>query len=240
MQSLGLEAGGITLGLTVFGLVFVSAVMGLTVQHFLPERYTTGGSRDMSGAVIGLLTLLLALVLGLMIWTAFGVYSTQKASIQQLAINILKVDSALHTYGDEAAPGRTLLRDLARSGVDHVWNAEPDIAMGYAHALSGGQTMQDYLELAAADHGQAEGCESRRRRCGELAVADAAFHGARPQRPTFLSAALRCRRLGHGAVLRLWFPRQGDADRIRDGGGRGARHSLGGLCDKRSLKPLYR
>jgi hypothetical protein len=35
----------------------------------------------MVGAVTGLVTLLLALVLGLLIWTAFGVYSTQKASL---------------------------------------------------------------------------------------------------------------------------------------------------------------
>jgi hypothetical protein len=48
----------------------------------------------MVGAVTGLVTLLLALVLGLLIWTAFGVCSTQKASIQPMAINDLKFDAA--------------------------------------------------------------------------------------------------------------------------------------------------
>ena len=46
----------------------------------------------MTGAVVGLMTLLLALVLGLLIWTAYGVLSTQKALIQTLAVNGLKFD----------------------------------------------------------------------------------------------------------------------------------------------------
>src|SRR5271166_5695581 len=64
----------------VFAVVFAGGVIGLRLQRALPESYTTGGPRDMIGAVSGLLTLLLALVLGLLIWTAFGVYSTQKGS----------------------------------------------------------------------------------------------------------------------------------------------------------------
>ena len=51
-------------------------------RNALPESHTTGGPRDMTGAVVGLMTLLLALVLGLSIWTAYGVFSTQKASVQ--------------------------------------------------------------------------------------------------------------------------------------------------------------
>jgi hypothetical protein len=40
---------------------------------------------DMIGAVVGLLTLFSALVLGLLIWTAYGVYSGQNLAIQMLA-----------------------------------------------------------------------------------------------------------------------------------------------------------
>jgi hypothetical protein len=145
-QLAGFEPTGGGLALIVFALVFVSAVLGLALQSRLPEPLVTGGSRDMSGAVVGLLTLLLALVLGLLIWTAFGVYSTQKGSIQTLAVNVLKVDNALHAYGDEASEGRTLLRDLARRAVEHVWHPEEDVTLGYVHALSGGEKMRHYLD----------------------------------------------------------------------------------------------
>ena len=87
MGSLGLAA-------VVFAIVLVGGAIGLELQRRLPESYTTGGPRDMTGAVVGLMTLLLALVLGLLIWTAYGVYSTQKASVQTLAITDLKLDEA--------------------------------------------------------------------------------------------------------------------------------------------------
>ena len=60
-------------------VVFAGGAGGLILQRNLPDHFTTGGPRDMIGAVSGLLTLLLALVLGLLIWTAYGVYSTQNS-----------------------------------------------------------------------------------------------------------------------------------------------------------------
>ena len=140
------EIGGLALATTVLALVFGSALVGLVAQRILPESASTGGSRDMVGAVVGLVTLLLALVLGLLIWTAFGVYSTQKASIQQLTVNVLRIDKDLHDYGPEGDSGRALLRDLTRRGVEHIWNPDPQVEMGYVHALSGGQEMQRFLD----------------------------------------------------------------------------------------------
>jgi len=49
--------------------VFVGGSLGLVLHRILPEKHVTGGSKDMIGAVAGLLTLLSALVLGLLIWT---------------------------------------------------------------------------------------------------------------------------------------------------------------------------
>ena len=61
--------------------VFAAGLFGLFLQRFLPEKHTTGPSRDMIGAVVGLLTLLCALVSGLLIWTAYGVYAGQNAPL---------------------------------------------------------------------------------------------------------------------------------------------------------------
>jgi len=77
----------------------------------------------MIGAVGGLLTLLSALVLGLLIWTAYGVYSSQNTAIQTLAAKVLQLDLALADYGPEGAAGRAQVRqDLAKT-IDRVWNA---------------------------------------------------------------------------------------------------------------------
>src|SRR5271165_2634482 len=136
---LGGAMGSLALGAIVFALVFVGGAIGLELQRALPESYTTGGARDMTGAVVGLMTLLLALVLGLLIWTAYGVFSTQKASVQTLALSGLKFDQALQDYGPEAAEGRRILREGLKNTIAEIWEGSDDDAavmhkFGYAMA----------------------------------------------------------------------------------------------------------
>jgi hypothetical protein len=45
-------------------LAFAMGLVGLYLKRLLPERHMSMGSRDMIGAIMGLLSLLLALVLG--------------------------------------------------------------------------------------------------------------------------------------------------------------------------------
>ncbi len=118
--------GSLTLAAIVFAIVFIGGAVGLELQRALPESYTTGGPKDLTGAVVGLMTLLLALVLGLLIWTAFGVFSTQKASVQTLSITDLKLDEALQDYGPEAAEGHRILIEGIKNTIAEVWNSSDD------------------------------------------------------------------------------------------------------------------
>src|SRR5277367_1971793 len=68
--------------------VFTGGAVGLILQRLLPDEFTPGGPRDTIGAVVGLLTLLSALVLGLLIWTAFGLYAGQNLAVQTLAAKV--------------------------------------------------------------------------------------------------------------------------------------------------------
>jgi hypothetical protein len=131
--------GSLTLAAIAFAFVFVGGAIGLELQRALPESYTTGGPKDMTGAVVGLMTLLLALVLGLLIWTAYGVFSAQKASVQTLAITDLKLDEAFQDYGPEAAEGHRILRDGIKNTIAEIWkNSDDEQAVihkfGYARA----------------------------------------------------------------------------------------------------------
>ena len=68
------------------------------------------------GAMTGLVSLLLALVLGLLVFTAFSVFSTQQSEAYSLGPMVAEIDLALELYGAEAAGGRVgLLRALERS-----------------------------------------------------------------------------------------------------------------------------
>ena len=131
--------GSLTLAAIAFAVVLVGGAIGLELQRALPESYTTGGPRDMTGAVVGLMTLLLALVLGLLIWTAYGVFSTQKASVQTLAITDLKLDEAFQDYGPEAAEGHGILIEGIKNTIAEIWGGSNDEEavihkFGYARA----------------------------------------------------------------------------------------------------------
>src|SRR5271169_265926 len=107
--------------LAVGAAVFVGGSLGLILHRVLPDKHITGGGKDMIGAVVGLVTLLSALVLGLLIWTAYGVYAGQNIAIQTLAAKILQFDLALKDYGPEASAARAQLRQGLAKSIDQVW-----------------------------------------------------------------------------------------------------------------------
>ena len=113
-----------TIAFAITVAVFAGGSIGLILERLLPDKYTTGGPRDMIGAVVGLLTLLSALVLGLLIWTAYGVYAGQNVAVQTLAAKVLQFDLALADYGPEANPVRKHLRDGLGKTIDEIWAAD--------------------------------------------------------------------------------------------------------------------
>ena len=83
-------------------IVFMAAgYAGLLVQARLTEAHKTGESKGVVGQVSGLVSLLLALVLGTLIGVSFAYYSTQKANLETFSAQILRLDQALKQYGPE-------------------------------------------------------------------------------------------------------------------------------------------
>src|SRR5271169_2033856 len=109
------------LAIVVGVAVFVGGSLGLVLHRIVPEKHLTGGSKDMISAVAGLLTLLSALVLGLLIWTAYGVYAGPSTAIQTLAAKVLQFDGALQDYGPDASAARAQLRQGLARAIDQVW-----------------------------------------------------------------------------------------------------------------------
>ena len=85
--------------LIVAAVIFGGGVCGLALQRILHEKHTTGPTRDMIGAVVGLLTLLCALVTGLLVWTAYGVYAKSEHSNPDPCIQGVGAGSGLADYG---------------------------------------------------------------------------------------------------------------------------------------------
>ena len=107
----------IAVGVLTFGL----GMLGLYIQHLLPERHMSTGSKEMIGAILGLVSLLLALVLGTLVGSAYGFFATQKANIETLCARSLELDLAFRQYGAETQPLREALRASMTGAYDAIW-----------------------------------------------------------------------------------------------------------------------
>jgi hypothetical protein len=97
------QAGAVAL------ITFGASLVGMALQWVVPAQVLTE-SKGAVGAMVGLVTLLLALVLGLLVFTAFSVFTTQRDEAYSLGPIVAEVDLALEQYGPEAAGGRAGLR----------------------------------------------------------------------------------------------------------------------------------
>jgi hypothetical protein len=141
--------GSLLVAVGVAVLTFVAGVAGLHLQKLLPEQHSVEKSRDMIGSVLGLVTLLLALVLGTIVGSAYFFNSTQQSELQTLASRNLLLDKALAQYGAETKP----VRDKMKEGMTQVYNlfwgssgAEVDPKLlTVGSAMDGLKPMGDYL-----------------------------------------------------------------------------------------------
>jgi Protein of unknown function (DUF4239) len=99
-------------------VTFVGGLLGLYLQGLLPDQHSVEKSRDMIGSVMGLVTLLLALVLGTIVGSAYFFSSTQQSELQALSAQWIQVDEALAQFGPEAKP----LRDRVKEGMEKNLN----------------------------------------------------------------------------------------------------------------------
>jgi hypothetical protein len=120
----------------VAACLVASGFIGFGLQKALPENALKDGGRDMIFSMTGLITLLLALVLGLLIWTAFGVYNTQKNELQTLAARALEFNLELTQYGKEADKGRGVLRRDLVWAIEQFWGSDESRAAGYEQSYN--------------------------------------------------------------------------------------------------------
>jgi hypothetical protein len=134
------------ISILVFVLTFASGMFGLYLQKRLPQEHMSGGSRDMILAVIGLVTLLLALVLGTLVGNTYAFFAGQKTSIETLASRAILLDRALAQYGPETKPARDRMREGLEQSYQIFWRGEVSSEqLRVGQALKRWQPMSDYL-----------------------------------------------------------------------------------------------
>jgi hypothetical protein len=99
-------------------LAFAMGLLGLYLRGRLPERHMSTGSRDMIGAIMGLLSLLLALVLGILVGSAHAFFASQKAELESLGSHSLALELAFRQYGPETEPLRQMMKASVQEGYE--------------------------------------------------------------------------------------------------------------------------
>jgi hypothetical protein len=110
-----------TVAFAVAAITFAGGMAGLILQKWLPEDYHSQGDRDAIQSVVGLITLLLALVLGLLTASAYGIFTAQKTAVQNFASEVRRLDLALDDYGPGADAARATLRKEVSRTLEQFW-----------------------------------------------------------------------------------------------------------------------
>ncbi len=106
----------------IFVLFMVAGYAGLALQTKLVEEHKTGETKAVVGQVSGLVSLLLALVLGTLIGVSWGYFSAQRTNLENFSAQILRLDQALGAVWarDQAdarpAQSRESKKPMRRSG----------------------------------------------------------------------------------------------------------------------------
>ena len=136
----------LAISLIVIGVIVAGGLIGLALQRILPEHYTLDKARDMIGGVVGQLTLLLVLVNGLLIWTAYGVFSTQQTELQTLVARALEFDLEMRQYGPVANEARSMLRTDLVWAHEQFWGDDTSRAAAYDASYKAMGSLNKFLD----------------------------------------------------------------------------------------------
>lgn len=143
----------IVVALVVAILTFTGGMIGLYLQKLLPDEHSVEKARDMIGSVMGLVTLLLALVLGTIVGSAYFFSSTQQSELQSLATQSIQFDQALAQYGPEAKPIRDKWKEGLVRSHELFWGGgevDPD-ELSVGTAMKNLQPMKNALQSLDAN-----------------------------------------------------------------------------------------
>lgn len=102
-------------------LTFLFGYAGMWLQKLLPESHMTAGARDMIVAVMSLIALFLALVLGTLVGSAYGFYAAQKSNVEDMAADAIQLDMGLSAFGAGGAPLRLGIRSAIEQSYRAIW-----------------------------------------------------------------------------------------------------------------------
>ena len=116
------------IALGAFICVFAGALVGLWLGRNVPEHYRDSPSQEAIQLATGMLSVLAALVLGLLTSSIQSNFDTINTEVNDFAAQLAMLDQTLVDMGPEAAAARQLLRRYTELSIQENWPEESGVA----------------------------------------------------------------------------------------------------------------
>ncbi len=113
----------ILIGLMVLACTFGASMLAIQIRRLLPAQHMESDSKEVLKLVVGLTSTLTALVLGLLISSAYSAYQLQRVEIQDLGTRFFEIDRILAELGPDTAKQRQQLHQILVAINDNIWPA---------------------------------------------------------------------------------------------------------------------
>src|SRR5262249_13564937 len=114
----------VALSLGVFVCVFGGVLLGMFLRTALPQDHLSADSKGAVNLGIGMIGTMAALVLGLLVASAWSYHSSQKDELTTVSAKFVVLDRLLAHYGPEAQATRAQLRSKVAEILDRVFPDE--------------------------------------------------------------------------------------------------------------------
>ena len=115
---------GTIIALISAGCIFGGTLLGLALRKILPDHHLNAESRDAVKLGAGMISMMAALVLGLLVSSAKNSFDTTNAAIIQGSAKAILIDRLLANYGPEAKEIREGLRRNVTATLEMLWPEE--------------------------------------------------------------------------------------------------------------------
>lgn len=105
--------------------MFGGALGALALASRLPDHHLSPATQDTVKLGVGMIAAVASLILGLMVASVQGSFSSTSGDVRSYALSILSVDVDLRHYGPEACKIRDLLDDYTRAVLTDTWQDAP-------------------------------------------------------------------------------------------------------------------
>jgi hypothetical protein len=137
----------------VFVCVFAGSCLGQWLSPRLPEHHRNTESHDAVKLTTGMISVLAALVLGLLTASVKNAFDATDSQIRQFASTLILLNETLKDYGPETAQARELLRAYTERALEDNWPQESSSAARQPVRMEDTQSgaLLDGVRLAVLD-----------------------------------------------------------------------------------------